>query len=182
MFMTGVLCTVCGAQVYFMSVTELLSCSYLLKLKIHFHDVLNDPCDETFLGYHAMTITSDLIHFFSGLETTIIWKCLCNQFIWTVISLSLGLQLQSRWCGKWWTELWSDNRAVSVSSVRVNYKLVNHNIRGSFKKFRYERLFMCKNKICFTDFIHTYSVSYHTSTCEISKETNTDQFCYWHSK
>ena len=55
-------------------------------------------------------------------------------------------------------------------------------VRGSFKKFCYERLSVIRKRICITGFMYTYSSFYHTSTCEISKESSKYQHCHWHSK
>ena len=37
-----------------------------------------------------------------------------------------------------------------------------------------------QKEVCFTDFVNTYSLFCHTSTCEISKESSKYQLCYWH--
>ena len=55
-------------------------------------------------------------------------------------------------------------------------------LRGLFKKFCYERLSICKDKVCLTDFVHKYSSFLHTCTCEISKESGKYQYSYWHLK
>ena len=44
-------------------------------------------------------------------------------------------------------------------------------VRGLFKKFSYERLFIRKNNVCLTDFVHKYSSFHHTCTCDISMES-----------
>ena len=59
---------------------------------------------------------------------------------------------------------------------------INVLVRGCFKNVCFERVLMPNSRICITDVWHTYCVSYHASTCEISKESKKYQRSYWHSK
>ena len=74
-------------------------------------------------------------------------------------------------CTLWW---------ILISYVSVAHLIFN--TRGSFRKFCYERLRVCKKRIYITDFMYTYSSFYYTATCEIPKQSSKYQHCYWHPK
>ena len=73
-------------------------------------------------------------------------------------------------------------RCWSCAELCEAFTFLIENIRGLFKMFCYERLFIRKNNVCLTDFVHKYSSFYHTCTCEISKESSKYQNSYWHLK